>query len=161
MAKLKEVKPESKMHVNKRGVTMDRGVLTEEQKEKMELDEAQKRISEREQNRVDKVSRAIGGVDWIGDVSPSQVIPRKILDSIAVKDHSFLEKLPKIRFSRFYLGPKYIVDMFQTPKEYEAADVEGRRQFAKTLGKICGYEVKYGALGPQHRTVDLVEQLGL
>ena len=51
-----------------------------------------------------------------------------------------------IRFSRWYFGIAggVVVDLFKTQKEYNAADVEGRRKLAHKYGS------RYAALGPKH-----------
>jgi hypothetical protein len=127
---------------------------------KQRQDEAKVRAKVAEQKANDPISQPLDFGQFWAQVSPTQIWGRKWIDH-------FKGPGPKMRFSRWYLGHKIIVDTFLTDKLYKEADVEARRSIVNEMG------FKYAALGPQHsvkpherpqlreKFPSLVEQLGL
>lgn len=123
----------------------------EEEREDYQLQRDLQMIEER--TKADKISRLLQSKAYLIDAGPTHVIPRAELEARAAKDPKFLEGLPKVRFSRFYLKERIVVDLFVTEKAYKEADVEARRAWCRSEG------VRYGALGPTMNTIDLTPQL--
>ncbi len=107
----------------------------------------------KERNRADKVSKFLGGQQYLIDARPTHVIPRAKLEKFSEKQ---LMALPMTwYFSRFYQSLNVITDLFPTKAAYDAAEVDKRREWCKDQG------IKYAALGPTDTTTDLAPQLGL
>jgi len=85
----------------------------------------------------DKISEPLEYAPYATNQTPAQVWGFKL----QAADDTY-----RFRFSRWYFGIPggVIVDLFKTQKEYDAANVEKRREIAHKYGS------RYAALGPRH-----------
>lgn len=111
------------------------------------------RIEER--RKADKIGKLLGSNTYLIDAMVTQVLPRAELEARAIKDHKYIESLPRWRFSRFYLQEKIVVDLFLSERKMTESEIEKRRAWCRENG------LRYGALGPNMNTIDLVPQLEL
>lgn len=100
----------------------------------------------------DKIGSVVDYGPYVVDHSPTQVFGLAVIDMFDGQ----VSRIPKWRFKRWYFRDKIIIDFFRTKQEYEAADVEARRDMARK------FKVRYAALGPgmSYKT-DLPQQLGI
>lgn len=110
-----------------------------------------RRISEREKS--DKVCKLLESKTYLIGARIAHILPRALLEERALKDQTYLEGLPTWNFSRYYMREKIVVDLFPTQSLYDSADVEARRAWCRSEG------LRYGALGPDMNTTDLIPQM--